>query len=307
MRSGELPFQEVLSNELLSQTIEALEYRDRVFTPDMTIFAFLAQVMGQDQSCASIEVAESVFRDDKKLYCFRPFSVFSGVHSRGYSSPLQRVVVDFGADHPFAIAIDKIKEHYGIVVPKKSVRLLIEFHGKQMMSNECVQDKKGVAQEVIIAQTDGCMVPLVEYEKPDDSATPIFDGTMGTSAESLKQLKKCVQRVGFDKHSYVHGVGDGATWIVNQVEEAVSSCITGSARNIPLGAFSRRVWRNHSSMDSDCGSVDYFGDYDSMLITNETDLKDFDGNYGISEWCRRAHGTGSRGGNSRSGEYDRSC
>ena len=51
--SVELPFKEILPTELLAAKLSALEYRDRVFPPDMTIFAFLAQVMGQDQSCSS--------------------------------------------------------------------------------------------------------------------------------------------------------------------------------------------------------------------------------------------------------------
>lgn len=51
--SDELPFKEILPTELLAEKLSDLEYRDRVFPPDMTIFAFLAQVMGQDQSCSS--------------------------------------------------------------------------------------------------------------------------------------------------------------------------------------------------------------------------------------------------------------
>jgi hypothetical protein len=51
--SDELPFKEILSTELISEKLATLEYRDRVFPPDMTIFAFLSQVMGQDQSCSS--------------------------------------------------------------------------------------------------------------------------------------------------------------------------------------------------------------------------------------------------------------
>lgn len=48
-----LPFKEMLPTELLAEKLSTLEYRDRVFPPDMTIFAFLAQVMGQDQSCSA--------------------------------------------------------------------------------------------------------------------------------------------------------------------------------------------------------------------------------------------------------------
>jgi hypothetical protein len=50
--SNGLPFKEIFPTELLSEKLSTLEYRSRVFPPDMTIFAFLAQVMGQDQSCS---------------------------------------------------------------------------------------------------------------------------------------------------------------------------------------------------------------------------------------------------------------
>lgn len=49
--SEELPFQEILSKTMLEKHMENIEYRDRVFTPDLTIFAFLAQVISEDQSC----------------------------------------------------------------------------------------------------------------------------------------------------------------------------------------------------------------------------------------------------------------
>jgi hypothetical protein len=49
--SNELPFKEILAEELIKKRLVAMDYRDRIFTPDMTIFGFLAQVMGQDQSC----------------------------------------------------------------------------------------------------------------------------------------------------------------------------------------------------------------------------------------------------------------
>lgn len=193
-----------------------------------------------------IQVEETLFRDIQKQSCFRPFSLLSGVHSHGYSQPLQRAIVDFAADHPFAHVSGKMKEHYGIEVPKESVRLMTESHGKHMKAKEFGSDRQVTAKEMIIAQSDGCMVPLVEYKEipqsqinwdqrkhktyayrelklslahAKGSVTPIFGGTMGTPAESGKELLTCVQRVGFDQRSYIHGVGDGALWIVNQVEE----------------------------------------------------------------------------------------
>lgn len=49
--SGELPFTDVLSKDAIDQKLKDLEYRDRIFSPDVTIFAFLAQVTGADRSC----------------------------------------------------------------------------------------------------------------------------------------------------------------------------------------------------------------------------------------------------------------
>jgi len=49
--NNKLPFTDVLSAEVISEKINSMNYRARIFTPGMTIFAFLAQVMGSDQSC----------------------------------------------------------------------------------------------------------------------------------------------------------------------------------------------------------------------------------------------------------------
>lgn len=55
---------------------------------------------------------------------FRPFSNSAGVSSRGCSLPLQRVIVDFGADHAFGKVPEKLKEHYGIEIATSTIRAL---------------------------------------------------------------------------------------------------------------------------------------------------------------------------------------
>jgi hypothetical protein len=45
-----LPFKEILSAEVLSEEIKNIEYRDRFYTPDITLWAFLSQVLNDDQS-----------------------------------------------------------------------------------------------------------------------------------------------------------------------------------------------------------------------------------------------------------------
>jgi hypothetical protein len=54
LRSSEkLPFTDVLSEEMLNKHIENIPYRTRIFTPDITIFGFLSQVIGSYKSCQS--------------------------------------------------------------------------------------------------------------------------------------------------------------------------------------------------------------------------------------------------------------
>jgi hypothetical protein len=52
LRSGHtLPFQDVLSVEILEKHLSKIVHRDRTFTPKLTLFVFLAQIIGADQSC----------------------------------------------------------------------------------------------------------------------------------------------------------------------------------------------------------------------------------------------------------------
>ena len=49
--SVELPFKEILAKEDIKQMMqESVSYRERIFTPDVTLWAFLSQVMDEDQS-----------------------------------------------------------------------------------------------------------------------------------------------------------------------------------------------------------------------------------------------------------------
>lgn len=49
--SNKLPFTDILSSETINEKMQEICYRTRIFTPEVTLFAFLAQVMNADQSC----------------------------------------------------------------------------------------------------------------------------------------------------------------------------------------------------------------------------------------------------------------
>lgn len=179
----------------------------------------------------------------------RPFSESAEVECRGCSMPLQRTITDFGADDSFVRgATAKLKEHYGIEVPATVIRAVTERHGEamlQMQQQEASElpDRPGVA--VLIAETDGCMIPIVEIAEPvaeeppvdrrkcrtvdwkegrlslvhePGSVTPIFAATMGTVDEVGEQLWRSAIRAGAGSQTKIHGVGDGAAWITNQLD-----------------------------------------------------------------------------------------
>lgn len=68
-----LPFGEILPKESISRHTDIGEQkkksRDRLFTPAMTIYTFLAQVMGEDQSCqqAVTQIIAHLARDGRKI------------------------------------------------------------------------------------------------------------------------------------------------------------------------------------------------------------------------------------------------
>jgi hypothetical protein len=179
----------------------------------------------------------------------RPFSESAEVECRSCSLPLQRTIVDFGADNSFGRgASSKLMEHYGIEVPATVIRAVTERHGESMLRIQQQEpgelpDRPGVA--VLIAEADGCMIPVVEIVEPvaaeppvdrrkcrkvdwkegrlslvhePGSVTPIFGATMGTVDEVGEQLVRSAIRAGAGSETRIHGVGDGAAWITNQMD-----------------------------------------------------------------------------------------
>ena len=83
-----------------------------------------------------IEIEEEVFTRGRRGPEIRPFSESAEVQCRECSKALQRAIVDFGADDPFAGASGKHKEHYGIDVPVSTIRAVTEKHGEAMWAKQ---------------------------------------------------------------------------------------------------------------------------------------------------------------------------
>lgn len=99
---------------------------------------------------------------------------------------------------------------------------------------------------VLIAEMDGSMLPVVEVAEPvagaerrdrrktrqvswkearlalahePGSVTPIFGATLGGVEEAGERLAVCALEAGAGSQTRIHGVGDGAVWITEQMEE----------------------------------------------------------------------------------------
>jgi hypothetical protein len=190
-----------------------------------------------------IRIHEQTYRYRRTHKLLRPFSAAAAVRCRGYSLGLQRVLTDFGADHSFAQAVAKVKEHYLIEVPASAARLYTQKHAARMQESEpraASLPAGGVAQ--VIAETDGCLIPIVTIaaKGPKDrrkrrqldwregrlslayragSVAKHYQATLQTVAVVGSQLLECARRAGAGQKSRIHCVGDGASWIVRQVEE----------------------------------------------------------------------------------------
>jgi hypothetical protein len=167
------------------------------------------------------------------------------VSNRGCSRALQRVVTDFGADLAFAQVMDKLVEHYGIILGESTIRRITEGHAQAIF--EAAQrrpnwPKQSGRSAVVIVQMDGGMVPLVEPDTTQadkrkgkklhwkeakiclahaqGSKTLAYGGTLeGDAATAGQHLFGCATQAGFGSNTAIHAVGDGAPWIADQVED----------------------------------------------------------------------------------------
>lgn len=124
-----------------------------------------------------------------------------------------------------------MKEHYGLEIPACSIRKIKNLN----------VPKTEVAK-VLIAEIDGGMVPIVEMEEKikgldlrktrkvcwkeaklcfarnKQKLGRIYAAVIGSAEEAEAKLYECALRAGLNEKTYVHALGDGAQWIVDQIE-----------------------------------------------------------------------------------------
>jgi hypothetical protein len=158
---------------------------------------------------------------------------------------LQRAITDFAADDPFAKVPSKLREHYGFVIGESTIQKIALGHAHAIFEADRPSaefPKTPGRHEQIVAQIDGGMIPIVEPDAGQKdkrkgkklswkeakislahakgSRTPVYGGGIEGGVEVAgRRLLDCVVRAGFGAASRVHAVGDGAPWIVGQIEE----------------------------------------------------------------------------------------
>ena len=174
----------------------------------------------------------------------RAFCEQAQISSREYSGPLQRALTDFGADHSFTKAAKKMREHYGIELPASGARSCTLAHAKASGAVQHQAAKGSV--ETLITEMDGTMLPIVTTKRgPDldgrkgkelfwrearlclardlEAVDGVYGATFGTVQIAGLLWRQVAEAAGLGPLSRVHGLGDGAKWIVNTFQEQFGS------------------------------------------------------------------------------------
>ena len=178
-----------------------------------------------------------MFREGRRGNRLRPFCEKAGVNPGGWSRLLERALTDFGAEESFTRAAQRVKEHYGIEVSASAIRGVTYKHARKIQE---VEPARRPAANTIVTEVDGSMIPLMKPgENKDhrkdksvfwsevrlccarghDEATRIYGATLG-SLENISLLwRQTAEWAGLHPKTNVHGIGDGAPWILEKFNE----------------------------------------------------------------------------------------
>lgn len=170
----------------------------------------------------------------------RPFCQRAQIQQSGYSLPLQRALTDFGAEESFGRATEKMREHYGLELGASAVRTQTLIHAKAIGAVEHAAPSQPVKR--VITELDGSMIPMVKTgigpgvdkrkekevfwrevrlccARPPDMASALYGATLGSVNLAGLLWRETARAAGMGDKTYVHGLGDGAPWIMNAFQE----------------------------------------------------------------------------------------
>ncbi len=168
---------------------------------------------------------------------WRPFCEALGIAQRDYSLKLQRAMSDFGAEESFQRAAQRLQEHYGITVNAEAIRQQTLHHGKAIAA---IPPKPEQPAKAIVTQMDGSLIPVVQPATTGDKRkgktlawrevrvccaralgkeSRFYGATLGTLESCSWLWEQTARYAGCDSQTQVHGVGDGAPWILEKFNE----------------------------------------------------------------------------------------
>jgi hypothetical protein len=185
-----------------------------------------------------VELEEQILRLGRRGVRVRPFCLKAQVQPGGYSRALERALSDFGAEESFGRAAARVKEHYRIEVSSSAIRRITYGHARQIQ--ECPPTRAVQPARVLITQMDGSMVPLVKAGQKGDGrknktlfwsearlccaraeqqVTRVYGATLGTLETVSLLWQQTARQGGLNEKTFVHGMGDGAPWIVEKFND----------------------------------------------------------------------------------------
>ena len=188
-------------------------------------------------------------REDSPTAGHRPFQELTGLKCRGKSWALQRALTDFGAEMSFEPASRQLKEHYGVELHRSSIREVVLKQAQRASGFVDREDQEAIAgyeKQRLIVETDGSMVRTGELERDPAGGVSLgglpkrvrktqwrevrlslvealggggrqYAAAIGSPQRVGEQMFALALRCGYGDNTWVHGVGDGAPWIGQQV------------------------------------------------------------------------------------------
>lgn len=153
---------------------------------------------------------------------------------------MQRALADFGADHSFGKATKKLHEHYGVEVPASGARTWTLAHAKA--SGAVAHEAPKNPVQKLITELDGTMLPIVATKtgpeldgrkgkelfwrearlcvaRDVDAVDGIYGATFGSAQIAGLVWRQVAESAGLSPATRVHGLGDGANWILKAFHE----------------------------------------------------------------------------------------
>ncbi len=143
----------------------------------------------------------------------------------------------------------KIKRYWNVDLASSSAQVVVNKHAKIIEQNiDVLQTPKSRFNEpeYVIEQSDGTMIPMVSVEELSSGdrrktrkrywketrlslayakgdVDPLYSVSMDTVDKVGEQWSKLSELVGAGVSTFIHFIGDGAQWIVNQVDKIFGS------------------------------------------------------------------------------------